>query len=108
MGTLDWSLANNRHYDRDGRMHCAQARITRSGVWPYLGNEITNWQSLGLQPGRIYRMYRPLDELKNAAQSFNTVPLLDRHVLGEHPEAVIGALGSDVSTAEQNQATGAE
>jgi hypothetical protein len=95
MGALDWSLPHNRHYDRDGRMHCAQARITRSGVGLYRGDEIANWQGLGLQPCRIYRMYRPLDELRNMVKSVNTVPLLDRHVLGECPEAIVGALGSD-------------
>jgi hypothetical protein len=91
-----WTLSNNRTYDVDGRMHGAQARITRSGVWPYRGDEIANWEQLGFDGDRVYWMYRPLDELKSAAATFNTVPLYDRHITGEHrSERVIGALGTD-------------
>jgi hypothetical protein len=95
MNALDWSLPQNRTYDRDGRVRCADSCISKSTVSPYRGREIVDWQRLGLQPDAVYYLYRPRAELVRAAKSFNAVPLLDRHTDEHDPSAVVGCLGTD-------------
>ncbi len=88
-----------RTLDRDGRLHVAIANISKACVNPYLGREIPNWQGLGLDPERRYRLLRHPDELAKAAPSFNGLPLLSTHVpvtADAHPhELVAGALGTE-------------
>jgi hypothetical protein len=84
-------------FDVDGRLHVPNARISRAGISRYYGDEIPGWRLLGLDGEREYRMLRDPEELREAAASFNGVPLLAGHQpLGERhrPELVVGALGS--------------
>jgi hypothetical protein len=41
-----------REYDTSGRMHVETANICRACVSPYRGEEIPDWQSLGLDPDK--------------------------------------------------------
>lgn len=94
---LDRSSA--RSYDRDGRLHVATSNISKATINEYLGHEIPDYEQLGLDPGKRYRLLRDPKELEKAAASFNNIPLLSRHVpvtADSHPsELVIGALGTD-------------
>lgn len=88
-----------REYDTDGRLHVAKTHISKANVCPYYGREIPDGATLGLQPERIYNLYRHPDELKKAADTFNNLPLLSKHVAvsaDQHPsDLVIGSTGTD-------------
>lgn len=98
---LAFDRASVRSIDSDGRMHVAKTPISKANVCPYMGSEIPNWEALGLQPDRIYKLYRDAEELEAAAQTFNNLPLLRRHVQvsADTPmkDDVVGSIGSDVS-----------
>ena len=65
-----------------------------------MGKEIPGWDSLGLDPNKIYNMYRDPAELEKGAASFNNLPLLKKHiqVSADAPmkDDVVGSIGSDV------------
>ena len=89
-----------RSYDKDGHLHVARANISKACVNGYLGREIPNHQELGLDPDKIYNLYRDPAELEKAASTAAGKPILIRHTpitAGDHPaEKVVGAIGSDV------------
>lgn len=96
--------ASVRTYDQDGRLHVAISNMAREAVDQYLGEEIPGWQELGLDAKKIYRLYRPGEELEKAAASFNNLPILREHipVTAEAPqqEMVIGSTGTDAAYAD--------
>lgn len=60
--------------------------ISRVGVFDYLGKQIDVDKSLGLDPNRIYKVFRPGGELfhSSALESFEGIPFIDEHeMLGE-------------------------
>ena len=89
-----------RQFDRDGRLKVADANISKACVNPYYGREIPNWRALGLDPDRVYKLFRDPVELAKAAPTFCNLPLLSEHVpitAAEHPhELVVGTTGSDI------------
>lgn len=89
-----------RSIDQDGHLRVETAPISKANVCPYWGREIPDSAALGLDPDRIYNLYRDPDELAKAAASFAGKPLLLIHTpvsAEEHPrEVVVGALGDDV------------
>lgn len=97
--TLANDYASVRAYDRDGRLRVARSNISASRVNPYLGSEIPDARALGLDPDRIYRLWRHPDELAKAVPSFNSLPLLGRHVAADasdhKPNDVVGSTGSE-------------
>lgn len=66
---------------------------------PYYGREIPTYNELGLDPDRVYQVFRPPEELEAAAATFNNLPILavHTHVTAENPkkEVIIGTTGSD-------------
>ena len=74
---MDRSL---RSVDADGHLRVEMSRISKANICPYKGSEIPNWQALGLDPNRIYRLFRDPKELEKAAHTFDGKPLLIRHV----------------------------
>ena len=74
---LDRSL---RSVDADGHMRVDESRISKANVCPYLGREIPDWERLGLQPDRTYKLFRDPEELRKGASSFDGKPLLITHV----------------------------
>lgn len=89
---------SQRTYDADGRMHI-RCPISKATVNPYRGAEIPDYDKLGLDPNKIYRLLRDPEELAKAAATFNGIPLLDLHIpisSDEHPhDSVVGALGTE-------------
>ena len=60
--------------------------ISRVGVFDYLGRQIDIDRSLGLDPNRIYKVFRPAEELFSPAaiESFEGIPFIDEHeMLGD-------------------------
>jgi hypothetical protein len=90
-----------RSIDADGHLHVERTPISKAVVNPYWGREIPDAERLGLDPDRIYRLYRHPEELARAAASFEGKPLLIQHKpvnADEHPsELTVGAIGSPVN-----------
>lgn len=100
-GVVAFDRESVREKDVDGRLHVKVANISKACVSPYLGSEIPDYEALGLDADKIYKLLRDPEELKKAAPTFNNLPLLDDHVAvnadDHRPERVVGSLGTDAS-----------
>ncbi|EBG0050117.1 DUF2213 domain-containing protein [Salmonella enterica] len=76
---LAFDRASVRKLDNVGRLQVAVSNISKANVCPYYGREIPGWEELGLDPDKIYQMYRDPEELKKAAETFNNIPILCIH-----------------------------
>lgn len=89
---------DKRTVDQDGRLRVPDCRISKANVCPYYGREIPGNDALGLDPDRVYMMYRDPEELRKAAPSFETIPLLNIHVpvtADDHaPENTVGTMSN--------------
>lgn len=98
------SLNSVRHYDENGFLHVDLCNITKEQVAPYYGREIPSWQELGLIPDKIYYGYRPFEEIKKAAETFNNLPLLSEHVEDgadkKNQHLRVGSLGTNATAQE--------
>lgn len=96
---LSFDFKSVRTTDRDGRLHVDLSHISKANICPYLGKEIPGWESLGLEPTKIYQLYRDPEEMAKAASTFNNLPLLSEHVpvdaQDHRPDLVIGSTGTD-------------
>lgn len=103
MATVKLALdkSSTRRIDADGRLHVDKSHISKSNVSPYYGSEIPGYEQLGLEPTRIYYLFRDPVELERGAHTFQRLPILSEHipvtVAEPKPELVIGAIGSDVA-----------
>lgn len=61
-------------------MTVEMSRISKANICPYMGREIPNSQALGLDPNKIYRLFRDPKEIEKGASTFDGKPLLIRHV----------------------------
>jgi hypothetical protein len=99
MGVLAFD-ASVRSTDAFGHLRIAKSHISKATVNPYYGMEIPRAAELGLDPNKIYYLFRDPLELARAASTFATKPILSRHVpvSSEAPrqELIVGAIGSDV------------
>ena len=88
-----------RTKDNNGYMHVDVSNLTKEQVVPYLGNTIPGYKELGLDPDKIYQIYRPGDEIEKAADSFNGLPLMldhwDMDAENIPKDKVVGSLGTD-------------
>lgn len=96
---LAMDRATCRRRDANGFLHVEVSNLSKANVCPYYGREIPDYQALGLDPDRVYNLYRDPEELARAADTFNNVPLLSDHVPVQ-PEAlpdelIIGSTGTD-------------
>lgn len=84
----------------DGRLYVESSPISKACVSPYLGHEIPDYQTLGLDPEKIYYLLRDPIELAKAADSFRGLPILFVHKptsASDHPkEITVGSIGTDV------------
>ena len=76
---LAFDRASVRSFDGNGRLQVTKSNISKANVCQYYGREIPNAEALGLEPDKIYRLYRHPDELKKAAPTFNNIPVLCIH-----------------------------
>jgi hypothetical protein len=101
---LAFDKSTVRTIDQFGRMHVSVSNISKAAVNPYRGNEILEWQSLGLDPDKVYYLLRDPAELEKAAPTFNNIPILNKHVpvTVEKPEKehVVGSTGTDAALAD--------
>jgi len=92
---LDESM---RRYDEEGRMYVKVSHLTKACVNGYGGNEIPDYERLGLDPNRVYMLLRHPGELQKAVPTFNQVQILDQHIpvtaSDDSRERVIGSTGT--------------
>lgn len=69
-----------RTKDINGWLHVKDCRISKANVCPYIGKEIPNSEKLGLDPERVYQLYRDAGALEAAAASFERAPLMLEHL----------------------------
>jgi hypothetical protein len=102
--TLDEDTQESaRNYDINGWAEIKGNPISKVGVFPYIGAQI----SPDLEPDKIYQVYRPEEELMNqeTIDSFKLVPWTDEHeMLGNDDDnltpaekkGIHGVIGEDV------------
>jgi hypothetical protein len=76
---LAFDRASVRTFDGNGRLQVKVSNISKANVCPYFGREIPGADELGLDPEKIYQLWRHPDELKKAVATFNNIPLLSIH-----------------------------
>lgn len=88
-----------RSFDHDGRLRVELTNISKANICPYWGREIPNAAKLGLDPDKVYKLFRDPSELKLAADTSNGIPLMISHLIDtpENPQkdGRVGALGTD-------------
>ncbi|MDE1010004.1 MAG: DUF2213 domain-containing protein, partial [Paraburkholderia fungorum] len=98
---LAFDKSSVRRTDTDGRLFLETSRISKAGVNPYWGREIPKYDELGLDPDKVYQVFRSPEELEKAAHTFNNIPILaiHTHVTAENPkkEVIIGSTGSSAA-----------
>jgi 8-oxo-dGTP pyrophosphatase MutT (NUDIX family) len=94
--------ASVREKDQDGKLFVALSNLTMAAVNPYLGSEVPGAEELGLDPNRIYQLFRPPEELEKAVSTFNSLPVLSVHCpvfssdyAEQAQKYVIGTTGTD-------------
>ena len=94
---------SKRTYDDNGFLHVSISPLTRVQVAPYHGSEIPGWQSLGLDPERIYKGYRSAEELSKpeTIESVNGIPIQLMHHMdyADKPAKAtrVGSTGTDAA-----------
>lgn len=81
---------SKRQYDENGWYEIKGNPISKVGIFPYLGSQI----SPDLIPDKIYQVYRPEEELTTSEtiNSFKLIPWIDDHaMLGSSEEGLLPA-----------------
>ncbi|MGL4898003.1 MAG: DUF2213 domain-containing protein [Cetobacterium sp.] len=75
-------ISKNRKYDDINKnLHVENNVLTQEGIAPYLGKELTGWEEMGLEPEKLYYVYRSKDLLEKKKDIFNRI-----QVTYEHPK----------------------
>jgi hypothetical protein len=88
-----------RSKDGNGYLHVAVSNLTKEQVVPYRGDSIPEHKELGLDPDKVYMIYRPAEAIEKAADSFNGLPLtldhwnMDAETIPK--DKVVGSLGTE-------------
>lgn len=77
---LAFDRASVRTIDANGRLQISRTNISKANVNGYYGREIPRSEELGLEPNKLYRLWRHPDELRKAAKTFNNIPVLSKHI----------------------------
>ncbi|HBW4086723.1 Uncharacterized protein conserved in bacteria [Klebsiella pneumoniae] len=77
---LAFDRASVRTIDANGRLQISRTNISKANVNGYYGREIPGSEELGLEPNKLYRLWRHPDELRKAAKTFNNIPVLSKHI----------------------------
>ncbi len=83
-----------RREDVNGFIEIEGNPISKVGVFPYLGKEIDQDGEFGLEPNKIYYIYRPAEELSHpdCIESFKLVPwIIEHEMLGDKEEGLTPA-----------------
>lgn len=98
--TVAFDRASARHYDDNGFLIVDSTVITKAAVNPYYGKEIPDYESLGLDPEKIYNMLRDPVELEKGMHTLGEKQLLIKHIFvsADEPqkESIAGTIGSNL------------
>lgn len=78
--SLAFDRASVRTIDANGRLQISRTNISKANINAYYGREIPRSEELGLEPNKLYRLWRHPDELRKAAKTFNNIPVLSKHI----------------------------
>lgn len=100
------NTTDKKEIDTNGYWYLYDNPITRVGVFPYLGRQISN----DLDPDKIYQVLRPEEELTRpeTLESFKLKPLINEHeMLGKEftpaeEKGIHGTLGENVKFNKDN------
>jgi hypothetical protein len=86
--------------ENSGHLHVSQTPISKANICPYYGAEIADFEAMGLDPNKTYKLLRDPEELEKAAKSFDGKPLLIKHrpqTAGDHDhDVVVGSVSNPV------------
>lgn len=72
---------SKRKINEYGHMKVEDCILTAEQVNEYTGDELMSFDpSFNVNPNDVYRVYRPLSELRKALDSFNSIGLVDDHI----------------------------
>ncbi|WP_337137031.1 DUF2213 domain-containing protein [Morganella morganii] len=95
------SSISMRSKDANGHLTVERTVISKAAVNPYRGKEIPDFESLGLDPEKVYYLLRDPVELERAAKTFSKKQLLIIHIPVDSRdpkiEKTIGTIGSDIT-----------
>lgn len=98
--TVAFDKASARHYDDNGFLIVDSTVITKAAVNPYYGKEIPDYESLGLNPEKVYNMLRDPAELEKGMHTLGEKQLLIKHIFvsADEPqkESIAGTIGSNL------------
>ena len=81
--------------------------LTGADIARYFGFEVPNFKNYGLEPTKIYSVFRPQNEIKDS--NFNLKPLLSRHIDFSADDYkhkfIVGAVGDTRMEGEELKAT---
>ena len=85
-----------RDIDDNGYLHVGVSNITKEQVAPYRGEEVPDFEKLGLKPDEIYSVYRPASELSKpeTINILNGIPILLKHARDSAEEPASNRVGS--------------
>ncbi|NTU49343.1 MAG: DUF2213 domain-containing protein [Desulfobulbaceae bacterium] len=101
MPRLAFDRDSMRREDANGYLHVQTSPISKAQVVPYYGKEVPGFAELGLDPDKIYQVYRPAEELEKSAATFNNLPIISVHKPISAAEfdsvkpLIIGSTGTD-------------
>jgi len=97
----------NRSVDEFGYMTVKNCVLTGEDVAKYYGYEIPGFQALKLDPQKVYRVYRPAEEIEDA--DFSNKPLLSRHAdfsaEDYKSKLIVGTIGDTEMNGTENHGT---
>jgi len=97
-------MMSNRTVDHNGFMTIENCILTSEAVDDYLGDEIPQYQALGLDPSQTYGVYRPLEEIEKAKDEWDNKQLLLKHVRTTADDTKknlqVGVVGNDATVAD--------
>lgn len=91
--------AKSHRYDAGNEFfHVDSTPLTKAQVAPYAGEEFSDWRELGLDPNKVYYIYRSPEELskKETINSLIGIPVMLEHEWvdpKERPKQLVGSLG---------------
>ena len=101
------TIDGNRTVDKFGYLTVENCVLTGEDVAKYFGYEVPNYKNLGLDANKIYDVYRPLEEIKDA--NFSNKPLLSRHVdfsaIDYKEKFIVGTIGETRIENDKNKGT---
>jgi hypothetical protein len=71
---------DRRSKDSEGRLTVTRCLVTSASVCAYKGSEIPGWESMGLDPDKIYDLWRDSEALAAACSNLNGQPLMADHI----------------------------